>query len=547
LATKNLIVRVLAETSRLSKDLNRAETRIAKFEKGLQSAGKLVAGVFAADAVGDFVKQAWNAADAMNAVETSFNKTGGSLADIRAATGGMVSDLQLMQATVNAANLGIDAKQLPQFFEFATIRARETGQEVDKLLNDIISGTARGSIQILDNLGITTQELGEGFASAANKAEIVANIISEKIGGAGQPALEDVVSTTEKLGAAWENFTTAFGTFINQEGNAANGTLNLLAQALNNVADKLDAPNADSVRGTVIQIQALQQELELVSSGWVTFWRNVTGNGEAHEEAIQRTKDELENLQKKLEYRQAAETYVTQTEKVAEVTHDARKAWELANAEAQKNLDLMDAMASMNNSLWSGMADGISELYGQFSIGNAPGIDEILADADAEYFNTFGENFDKMAKKTNEATTQMVIDLGGLASAFDGLGTQGFNFGENILSALAGFAGAFGKQLIGIGLGKIALDNLFKGPGGGIAALAIGAALVAASNKAKQFGQNATSSIANGGGFSGGASSPVVASGGSAGSPFKFELTLGPKVLVDGIDYEMKRREYTGG
>lgn len=93
----------------------------------------------------------------------------------------------------------------------------------------------------------------------------------------------------------------------------------------------------------------------------------------------------------------------------------------------------------------------------------------------------------------------------GAASFSDGI--QGL-FG-GILSALAGFMGDFGKQLIAIGIGKLGLDTLFAGPQGGPLAIAAGVGLVALAGIAGSVAKNSAkglSSVANGGGRSGGSS-----------------------------------------
>ena len=87
-------------------------------------------------------------------VGKAFQNTGVDLERLVEATGGGVSNLDLMQKSIRAINLGIRSSDLPQFFEFAAVRAAETGESVDYLVNSIVDGIGRRSTLVLDNLGI---------------------------------------------------------------------------------------------------------------------------------------------------------------------------------------------------------------------------------------------------------------------------------------------------------------------------------------------------------------------------------------------------------
>lgn len=63
----------------------------------------------------------------------------------------------------------------------------------------------------------------------------------------------------------------------------------------------------------------------------------------------------------------------------------------------------------------------------------------------------------------------------------------------------ADFLSTFGQQLITLGIGKIALDNLFKSIGGGPAAIAAGVALVAAAGAVRSSAQNQLGNITGSG------------------------------------------------
>lgn len=114
------------------------------------------------------------------------------LEELRAATHGAVGDIELMQRTLQATNLGVDIKALPQLFEFAAVRAQQTGVSVDYLVDSIVTGIGRKSLLILDNLGISASRLKEELGGASLEAqstaratEIVGKIASEELAKMG--------------------------------------------------------------------------------------------------------------------------------------------------------------------------------------------------------------------------------------------------------------------------------------------------------------------------------------------------------------------------
>ncbi|TGE05554.1 tape measure protein [Hymenobacter fodinae] len=125
--------------------------------------------------------------------------------------------------------------------------------------------------------------------------------------------------------------------------------------------------------------------------------------------------------------------------------------------------------------------------------------------------------FDNLAGPVSNALSSIAGSIGEAAGA---IVTGGASIGDGlsivfggILQALAGFMADFGKQLIAIGIGKLALDTLFKGPAGGPLAIAAGIGLVALAGIASAV---AKSSAAKLGGITGsGGASPGALSGGA--------------------------------
>lgn len=109
----------------------------------------------------------------------------GLLDELRKATHGTVTDLELMKAAVKAENFGIPLEQLGKYFAFAQQRAKDTGESVDYLVDSIVTGLGRKSPMILDNLGISASQLKDEMAKGADMATAVGTIIEQEMSKTG--------------------------------------------------------------------------------------------------------------------------------------------------------------------------------------------------------------------------------------------------------------------------------------------------------------------------------------------------------------------------
>lgn len=126
---------------------------------------------------------------------------------LREATGGMVTDLELMHTAIRAVHLGIDKNQLALYFEFATIRAAETGEEVARLVDQLIVGIGRKSTQRLDDLGLSLVRIQAEVKKTGDFATAVGNIIQEEM-GKSTVSVDEVASGAVQLGTAFSNLGT---------------------------------------------------------------------------------------------------------------------------------------------------------------------------------------------------------------------------------------------------------------------------------------------------------------------------------------------------
>lgn len=192
----------------LSLDNKQFSQGLKKSQKQVSDFGKSMAGAFSGAALFALSKQLaklnrdiYNSTIAFDRLTTATNI---SINKLRQATGGMVSDLKLMQQTIQALNLGLRASDLPTFFKFAAVRAAETGVAVDYLVNSIVTGVGRQSRLVLDNLGISLIALNREIARTGDFMSAAVNIINRELDASGR-SIEDVRSGVQVLTAELEN------------------------------------------------------------------------------------------------------------------------------------------------------------------------------------------------------------------------------------------------------------------------------------------------------------------------------------------------------
>jgi hypothetical protein len=172
----------------------------------------------------ELAKLAGNAEGIERAFRRSFPAATATLKQLRDATKGTVGDVELMQRTLQATNLGVSVRELPVLFEFAATRAQQTGESVDYLVDSIVRGIGRKSPLILDNLGLSATRLKEKFDGAALASQSVADVTRgvaeiareelEKMGGYVETAATEV----DQLTAVWVTLKTELAKRIDSSG-----------------------------------------------------------------------------------------------------------------------------------------------------------------------------------------------------------------------------------------------------------------------------------------------------------------------------------------
>ena len=133
------------DTREFRNGIRQADRELKDWSKGINKIGELIGAAFAVGVIADFTMEAVKLGDQLNAAAKGFERFGNAadLEALREATGGMVSDVKLMQQAIQAGNFGIPIEELGNLFAFAQQRAKETGQEVDYLTQSIVTGIGR--------------------------------------------------------------------------------------------------------------------------------------------------------------------------------------------------------------------------------------------------------------------------------------------------------------------------------------------------------------------------------------------------------------------
>lgn len=140
-------------------------------------------------------------------VKRAFDKLDNStilFENLRKATHGTIDDLTLMQKAVQAKNFKIPLDQLATLLEFASIKAQQTGLDINYLTDSLITGLGRNSIRLLDNLQISVTELRKKTKELGSQQEAVFAIVNEQMQKMGAYT-ENAATKTDQLTTAWEN------------------------------------------------------------------------------------------------------------------------------------------------------------------------------------------------------------------------------------------------------------------------------------------------------------------------------------------------------
>lgn len=109
----------------------------------------------------------------------------GLLDKLREETHGTVDDINLMKQAIKFKDFNLDINQLGTYLAFAQQKAKDTGESIDYMVDSIVTGLGRQSVQILDNLGISATEIREKMKEGGDMTNAVAEIIKDRMQESG--------------------------------------------------------------------------------------------------------------------------------------------------------------------------------------------------------------------------------------------------------------------------------------------------------------------------------------------------------------------------
>ena len=185
----------------------------------------------------------------------------GLLENLREATHNTVNDLELMKQAVKFDNFNLSLEQMGTFLAFAQQQAKDTGQDVNYLVDSIVTGLGRKSLPILDNLGLSAQDIKERMKETGDMTQAVAQIIEERMKDAGdyvETAADRAAQAQARLDNAMKDLGETFNS-LSSSGqtlwseleigaiNLANTAIKPLISLFNELASYIQGTSAENV------------------------------------------------------------------------------------------------------------------------------------------------------------------------------------------------------------------------------------------------------------------------------------------------------------
>lgn len=530
-----MAVQISANTVEFSKAMNQTQAGLKSFTSSLTSMAASLGVAFSARAVVDFTMEVSKLAGEAEGVKSAFDRLENSvqlMIDLKKATNGTVSELDLMKRAVMASNFDISLKALPKLLEFATLRAQQTGQSVDYLVDSIVTGIGRKSKLILDNLGISAVQLDEALGGASTAASSIGEV-AEAVGRIAEKNLKNMAGFSEnaktsmdRLTASWENLKVTIGGAINESGITQAG-----ASSLSKLFDVLSSGLGTTEKLAVLATAAINPVGILTGQFDKLFDKVLTGLEKVEDHQFRLSKWDAQLLINKYGgINQAIQGLNEMTGLSVAFDKDATRQLEnraqilgILNSRLKESTDSITRGLEVEKTAVTNAAKAYDELFKSkanlgFAKTNVPNVTNILAESRpgampgkvTDIGNLQGQ-VDK-AKELSKEIQGIQADLSGVTADFVASmaetigaslsGTQ--KFGQGFLKALAQFGSMFGRQLIALGFASEALKKTFSNP---YVAIAAGVALVAASaaigGSISKFNSNYGGGGGGGGGYSG--------------------------------------------
>lgn len=165
-----------------------------------------------------FAKDAVIIAQSAKGVEFAFENLGAdaslALDEVREKTRGLLSDLEIKQALVEFDNLNIELDKSGVAFEFLAVRAAQTGESIEKLRGDLVTGLGRESAKVLDNLGLDFNELKTIADETGGSIRSAFAVLAEREIAEAGDILDDTTNEVDSLSAAFKNLQLTLGQIL---------------------------------------------------------------------------------------------------------------------------------------------------------------------------------------------------------------------------------------------------------------------------------------------------------------------------------------------
>lgn len=257
---------------------------INKMASALEAAAGAAAGYAAVTKAFSLAQQAQET----EAASKTFRALGGNIEDLRKATGGMISDAELVKKANLAETMGIPADAFKSLAQIAQASSAKTGQSMAFMFDSIVTGTARQSKMILDNLGIMINQEKAERSLAASKGKTVEMLTeAEKKQAFLNEVMTQGAAITQQVAQAGVSLSNPFGRFTAALDNASDALGSLLkngfAVFFQAVTPALDAIGSfkDGVEKLSPWVKTLLGGLLALGGGLVTATAALAAGGEA--------------------------------------------------------------------------------------------------------------------------------------------------------------------------------------------------------------------------------------------------------------------------
>lgn len=169
MAKERVEVDVVAQTRKAVGDFKKFAITIGGVTAALLAVRKGMSMAFDAAQYAGKVNQARMAFDSIAKSAGTTRKE--VVTNLKKMSGETISELDLLIAASKASLLGLPADKLDELMQIARASATATGESVQKMFSDIVTGIGRTSPMILDNLGLVIK-VGEANKEWAKKAGI---------------------------------------------------------------------------------------------------------------------------------------------------------------------------------------------------------------------------------------------------------------------------------------------------------------------------------------------------------------------------------------